>query len=246
MLDKADRAANTERSLSERGRPGMPGAPVGHGHEVSPTPEGRVPSRKDCAYRLLVELEMDGRASQRALSRDLGIALGLTNLLLRDLVRKGWVRVVHAKSNRASYLLTQAGIAEKARLSRLALQNDVRFYVEARDRIADRLKTLSAQWPVAQDGARRFEKRIVFYGGGGLAEIGYICLNQTDLRLVGVVDDHGGPFFGVPVFPRDQLRPGDVGGVSYEVVVVTTLAEVDEARKALEVKEIPLERIAWL
>jgi len=103
-----------------------------------------VISHDQHAHRILTELESDGRASQRSLSRNLGIALGLTNLLVRKLVRKGWVRVIHLKPNRVRYLLTPAGIAEKARMSRQVLQNNVRFYAEARDRIAERFAQLSA------------------------------------------------------------------------------------------------------
>jgi hypothetical protein len=42
----------------------------------------------------------------------MGIALGLTNLLVRRLVHKGWVRIIRIKLNRVRYLLTPAGIAE--------------------------------------------------------------------------------------------------------------------------------------
>jgi len=220
-----------------------------------------VISHDQHAHRILTELESDGRASQRSLSRNLGIALGLTNLLVRNLVRKGWVRDIHIKPNRVRYLLTPAGIAEKARMSRQVLQNNVRFYAEARDRIAERFAQLStqlsaqlsvhvpAQWPLeASDagGGAEPDKRIVFYGGGEVAEIGYICLHSTDLRLVGLVDDHVKQFFGVPVYSRDQLRPEGVAGTPYERLVVMSFGEIDEIRTTLVALKIPADRIAWL
>ena len=213
------------------------------------------------AHRILTELESDGRASQRTLSRDLGIALGLTNLLVRKLVRKGWVRVIHIKPNRVRYLLTPAGIAEKVRMSRQVLQNNVRFYAEARDRIAERFAQLSVQLSAQLSvhvpaqrlreggdagGGAGPDKRIVFYGGGEVAEIGYICLHSTDLRLVGLVDDHVKQFFGVPVYSRDQLRPGGVAGTPYERLVVMSFGEIDEIRTTLVALKIPADRIAWL
>ena len=42
----------------------------------------------------------------------MGIALGLTNLIIRRLVHKGWVRIIRIKPNRVRYLLTPAGMAE--------------------------------------------------------------------------------------------------------------------------------------
>jgi len=71
-----------------------------------------VTSHDQFTHRILTEIEADNRLSQRSLSRDLGIALGLTNLLVRRFVRKGWVRIIRIKPNRVRYLLTPAGIAE--------------------------------------------------------------------------------------------------------------------------------------
>ena len=101
-----------------------------------------------------------------------------------------------------SYLLTPAGIAEKARMSRESLKYSLRFYTEARERISGQFAQLSADWPCDSS-----EKRIVFFGTGEVAEIGYVCLQETDLRLTSVFDDERRkPFFGVDVLPTHALR----------------------------------------
>lgn len=181
------------------------------------------------------------------------MALGLTNLLVRNLVRKGWVRIHRIQPNRVRYLLTAAGIAEKARMSRQALQNNVRFYAEARDRIAERFAQISSQLSAqprrgaCDPGAStQPDKRIVFYGAGEVAEIGYICLPRTDLRLVGVVDDGVNTFFGVPVYSREKLRSEGVAGTPYESLVVMSFSELDSIRSTLAALKIPAERISWL
>ena len=71
-----------------------------------------ITSHDQFTHRILTEIEADNRLSHRSLSRDLGIALGLTNLLIRRLVRKGWVRIIRIKPNRVRYLLTPAGMVE--------------------------------------------------------------------------------------------------------------------------------------
>ncbi len=73
-------------------------------------------------HQILNAIDASQSLSQRSLASSLGIALGLTNLLVRRLVRKGWVRVTRIKPNRVGYFLTPAGVAEKTRLSRLYLQ----------------------------------------------------------------------------------------------------------------------------
>ena len=196
-------------------------------------------------HRILSELETGEGVSQRTLSRSLGIALGLTNLLIRNLVRRGFIRIIHIRPNRVRYLLTPAGIAEKARMSRQILQNNVRFYTEARDRIREQFARLSADWP-DRDG-RATEKRIAFYGAGEVAEIGYICLQGTDLRLVAVVDDKRDQFFDVPVHRTDWLRGAgtDSGGL-FERLVVMSFGETEKVKTRLESAGVPSERVFWV
>jgi predicted transcriptional regulator len=61
---------------------------------------------------LLSEITGEEPLSQRELSRRLGIAVGLVNSYLKNLVAKGYVRVKNFPSNRYAYLLTPQGLAE--------------------------------------------------------------------------------------------------------------------------------------
>src|SRR5258706_2380329 len=184
-------------------------------------------------------IERGQSISERSLASSLGIALGLTNLLVRRLVRKGWVRVTRARPNRVRYFLTPAGLAEKARLSRLYLQDAIGFYVMARDRIRESLTT--AGGPSA---------RIVFYGTGEIAEIAYVCLQETNFQLVGVIEgaaeSNGRTFFGVPVHTISAVRDGIVGGTPYDRLVVTSFENQETARACLDALGVAPERVHWL
>jgi DNA-binding MarR family transcriptional regulator len=208
-----------------------------------------VTSHDQFTHRILTEIEADNRVSQRSLSSDLGIALGLTNLLVRRLVHKGWVRIVRMKPNRVRYLLTPAGIAEKARMSRVALQNSIRFYVDARDRIRERFATLSKALPGDGHGFDDgpVAKRIVFFGSGEVAEVGYVCLQGTDLHLVAVIDDQGRErFFDVPVYDPALLHATDINGRPFGRLVVMSFGETDKIRAQLEALAIPPGRVFWI
>ena len=198
--------------------------------------------------QILDAIEAGDAVSQRSLSRELGVALGLTNLLIRRLVKRGFVRVLNVQANRVRYLITPAGIAEKSRVTRAFLDNTVRLYTQTRERIRQNLIELSASWP-AEDGVSvlparprpRAVKRIVFYGAGEVAEIGYVCLQTTDLHLVGVVDDGvRTPFFGYDVHPPEDLRNGHLHGQPYSRVVIMSFRRSEQMSTNL--RRIGLER----
>lgn len=190
-------------------------------------------------HQILDAIDGGHSVSQRSLAGRLGIALGLTNLLMRRLIRKGWVRVRRIPPNRLRYFLTPAGIAEKSRLSGLYLRDAVAFYATARARVRDSLARIGGP-----------STRIVFYGTGEVAEIAYVCLRETDLNLVAVVAAPGEadarPFFGVPVHPSDAMKDGAIGDTNFDFVVITSFHDRDAARRQLEGLGIPSHRMHWL
>ena len=185
------------------------------------------------------------KLSQRFLANELGIALGLTNSLIRNLVKKGWVKVINVRPNKVRYLITPAGIVEKARITRSYFDNTVRLYTETRDRIRERLTTLSKECPGGP--ALNGGKRIVFYGAGDVAESGYICLQGTDLHLMGVVDDRRTqPFFGIPVNSPDCVRASGLNAKPFDRLVVMSFRQADRIRARLESVEFPVDKVFWI
>ena len=196
--------------------------------------------------QILTEIDAGQTVTQRELSRKLDIALGLTNLLVRRVIQKGWVKVTHLKANRVAYFITPAGLAEKARLTQAYFENTLRLYTETRSRITQRFEELSASWACDDPGSPP-DKRIVFYGAGEVAEIGYVGLRNTDLRLVGVVDDkRRGSFFEFPIEDPAHLKSNDLNGKPFDFLVVTTFRKAPKIIDRLGVLEFPLERVLWL
>jgi hypothetical protein len=194
--------------------------------------------------RILTEVEAGNGVSQRSLARSVGIALGLTNLLLKRSIRAGWIRIIHVKPNRVKYLITPAGVAEKARMSSAYFAYATRFYGEARDRVRERFSLLSATWPDdlrAPDDA----KRVLFYGRGEVAEIACVCLQETDLTLAGAVDPESRRhLFGAPVHAIDWLDD-QRRWTEFGVVALMSFRETDlaDARAHLTALQFPPNRI---
>jgi DNA-binding MarR family transcriptional regulator len=197
------------------------------------------------AHQIMSEIEAGRPISQRSLASSLGIALGMTNLLLRRLVRKGWVRVSHIRPNRVSYFLTPTGMAEKARMSRAYFRASVQYYASARDRIRASFDALSREWPSPRDPAPA-AKRLLFLGTGEVAEIAYLCLQETDLQLLGVIDFQGRTrFFGVPVYPASQLDA--VRGIlASSGAVLVAFGESEQAQALINGVGVPPERVFFI
>jgi len=208
-------------------------------HEVS---RRSSTDRSDPTFQLLEEIEETPDVSQRSMALSLGIALGLTNSMVRGLIRRGWVRAINIKPHRVRYLITPAGIAEKARLSQAAFRNSVERFRLARARVQGTFAAVSRDWP---EGAT--SKAVVFYGSGEVAEIGYICLQQTDLRLVGVIDDQGrGDFFGVTVYSTSGMPAALVGEAADAKIIVMSLAQTEKIRADLAALDVHGDQAIWV
>lgn len=187
-------------------------------------------------FQILSAIEREETVTQRGLSRELGIALGLTNSLVKRLTKQGWIRVSHVSLRRFRYYLTPAGLAEKSRLARLSLLNTLRLYTNTRNQIRSTLTKVI-------DGEAK-TPRLVLYGAGDVAEITFVVVSHTGLDLVGVVDDSkvGSSFFGFTIESPETLRQKS----SYDKVVVTSLRRAGEITRRLEELNIEASRVVYL
>ena len=154
--------------------------------------------------------------------------------------------MIHIRPNRVRYLLTPTGIAEKTRMSRDSLQYSVRFYADARNRVREQFAKIGSNGE--PDGhAAPGVRRIVFLGAGEVAEIGYVCLQETELQLIGVVGDtRRARFFNVPIYPLTELRGQQLGGEPFDWLLVMSFDDRERTAAALTAADVPLDRVHWL
>jgi DNA-binding MarR family transcriptional regulator len=170
--------------------------------------------------KILNELSSNDSMTQREMSKSLGIALGLVNSYIKNLIAKGYVTVKSIPRKRYLYFLTPEGFAEKTRLTYHLLQDYTRIYREARSGLKVLFHDLRA------DGVRR----VVFAGADEVAELAYITLQETDLELSGVVDAEasGKKFFGRDIKPIIAIKD-----MSYDCIVVTSYLKSEEIYQEL-------------
>lgn len=63
----------------------------------------------------LTEIQGDSQISQRELAEKAGVSLGMTNMLIRQFVEKGWVLIKKINSRNITYAMTPDGVNEIAR-----------------------------------------------------------------------------------------------------------------------------------
>lgn len=173
----------------------------------TPNQEMTAEARRD--LKVLEAVTENERITQRRLASQLGIALGLTNIYLKRLVRKGYIKCVNVQSNRISYLITPQGIAEKARLTYEYLDYSMCLFREVRRHLRATFR------PFVEAGY----KRIAIFGTGEAAELAYLSLKEVGLEPVALFDGDGAAdFLGVPV--RD-IREHHL--ISFDLLIVATL-----------------------
>jgi len=170
---------------------------------------------------ILSELEDTPDITQRELSKRVGIALGLTNLLLRNMTKKGYLRVSQATWKRRLYTLTPEGFSHKIRLMTGYVNRVLRDYNKVRQSLRLQLGTLSLH----------VESRIALYGSGEFAELIYLGLREFGIEEIAVYTENGaglGEFLGIQIQELSKLDSS-----YYDWIFISQLNGLDTARTKL-------------
>ena len=182
--------------------------------------------------KVLEAIAENKRMTQRGLASRLGIALGLTNLYLKRLVRKGFVKCVNLQSNRVLYLITPKGIAEKTRLTYEFMEYSLQVYREGRRH----LKTMLLPY------TQKPSVRIAIFGTGEAAELAYLCLKEIGLEPVVVFDGQAtGTFLGVRI-----VDIGNHSSVEYDLMIVASMDRAQSIATMLTGRGVPRAKLLTL
>lgn len=180
---------------------------------------------------LLDAVEHGNAQSQRGLASQLGVALGLTNAMVKRCVRKGLLKVKEVPARRYAYYLTPDGFREKTRLTAEYLSISLNFFRQARAEYGEAMAYC----------ADRGWRRVALYGAGELAEIAILAAREAGIELIGVIDPgrNEAEYCGLPVVPR-VAATGNSGAL--DAVIVTCVNAPQGVYDAL-VREMPGERV---
>lgn len=191
-------------------------------------------SLKVSAYRelqILSEVDNTPDVTQRLLSNRVGIALGLTNVLLRNLVQKGYIRVSNATWKRRLYTVTPEGFLHRAQLMVSYVHRVLNHYQRVRHTLREQLEPL----------ALNAESRVAIYGTEEFAELVYLGLREIgieEIDVYGPPNKSGTRFLGMPVHQISALRPQE-----YDRVAVAVLSDTESICSNIEELGVGPDRI---
>jgi len=131
----------------------------------------------DITLGVLSAVEANSSVTQRFLSRELGVALGLTNSYFKKCIEKGLVKIQQVPANRYAYYLTPKGFSEKSRLTAEYLKTSFSFYRNAKHDLTR----------IMDFCAKKKLFNIVLSDQSELAEIAIIISFDTNINLVGII-----------------------------------------------------------
>lgn len=185
------------------------------------------------SLQILEEIGNTHSPSQRYLARKLNISLGLANSFVKRLAKKGYVKVTNIPKKQVKYILTSQGFAEKSRLTYEFIQHSFSLYKEALKKFEGLMNELK----------KENVKKVVFYGASDLAEITFVSLKSTNIKLVGVVDDlkKGKEFLDFTIRSTSDLK-----NLEFDSIIITTIEPKEYIVTKLQQKNIPREKIIML
>lgn len=169
--------------------------------------------------RVLTELELSSDITQRKLSQKIGVALGLTNTLVRNLVNKGYIRSQKASWKQWAYAITPEGLSHKIKLTVAYVRRVMNDYQSVRRILSEQLAHLSLHE----------ESRVAIFGTGEFAELVFLGLKELgieEIDVFSVTPSEVVKFLGIPVQNIETIQP-----FKYDRVLVASLKS--ESREEL-------------
>ena len=163
----------------------------------------------------LLEIELNPEITQRQLSSKIGIALGLTNVLIKNLAQKGLIKASQAGWKRSIYNLTPQGITHKVLLTQKYITRIITNYQIITNTISDD-PTLSNL---------HLESKVAIIGTEDFAELIYLALKKNgidEIESFSFNPKNNQKFLGMPV-----TKINETSFSQFDKVFIATLGSSD-------------------
>ena len=129
-------------------------------------------------FEIIKELSNNTLPDQRALSAKTGFSLGLINLIIKRLIKKGYIKAKQLNQRKIQYILTPKGFTEKATKSYHYTLKTIEKFNLIRNKIENLIKTENS------NGISKF----IICGNGEISAIVELIINNNKLSYSRIGD----------------------------------------------------------
>ena len=123
--------------------------------------------------KLFNQIEKNKNHTQRSISKELNIALGLSNSLIKKFIKKGFLKFSQAPMKRYFYYITPKGFVEKAKLTTEFLTSSLEFYNKIRNKY-------ELEFNKIKKGSY---SKVILVGVSEFTEIAILAAKLTNLKI---------------------------------------------------------------
>ena len=127
-------------------------------------------------YRVIDAISRNSEVSQRDISHDAGLSLGLTNILINRLAKKGYLKAKKLNARKISYMITPEGLKKKTKKTYSFMKRSLKAVSSLRGNIENFAIDMYGE------GIRKF----VIVGSGELSDITELTLKAMHLEEVSI------------------------------------------------------------
>lgn len=169
-------------------------------------------------YLILDMIEKNPNITQRAICKEIGIAVSMVNDYLEQYEKKEYISRNHHTSKKVDYIITKKGIDRKKILNLGYLKDAQRLYNIAKENIEMFLKKISDKG----------FKNILLYGAGEVAEMILSVLNdKNELFVLSIIDDNPEKQ-GKTLSGKKIVSINNISNYHYDIILISTYTNVVE------------------
>ncbi len=174
------------------------------------------PKKPTRELAILESIDGNQRISQASLAGKVGISVAMTNNYIKDMLRRGLIRMTGDNRRRTQYFLTQEGQELLSEMLRSYSMEVIQLYGAAKKSIEQKLKHF------LKEGI----SRVALFGAAETGEVVLAAAEKLPLAVVVVVDNDKskqGKYLGVvPISPPEALE-----SIEFDAVIITSFAHQD-------------------
>ncbi len=134
-------------------------------------------------YKIIEEISKSPSLTQRELSQKTDLSLGAVNIILRRLMKRGFLKTRNLTPKKVEYLITPQGFSEKAKKSYTYIYKTIDLVKRVKDEIAK----------IVLEEYNRGQRRFVILGNDDLADIIELALKGFEYQRVIDVNEISDP-----------------------------------------------------